>query len=466
VRNSPFALISPVRALNIALAIAVLLIVLGYLEIGIALRPAARWGVALVLLITAFAAHARLLATRICMEREIARLIASLVGSADTPVNAAELRILRGRISPQLDDSIRIVRDRLDELQREKRQAETVLSNMADGIIAVTSDGRVTVFNRAAEIMFLRGAGSTIGRKIDESDIHPQLSHLAYECSKTRAEIDTEIRLPGWPQRVISARATPFRHAGSGPGSSLIILHDLTEVRRHENNQREFVSNVSHELRTPLTAVRTTAETLLNYGRGDEEMLGRFLNTIITETDRLSALIDDLMDIARRDAGVVTTEKTQSKVLELINRAASVILPLAREKNIRLAVDAPESLIAHCDYEQMVQAVRNLIDNAVKYTPAGGAVDVEACEGGEGVRITVRDTGLGIPQGDVDRIFERFYRVDKTRSRALGGTGLGLAIVKDIVDAHGGSVNVETDLGKGSSFTIEIPARPGTRSVA
>lgn len=344
----------------------------------------------------------------------------------------------------------------IKSLRQQESRAEKVLSEIADGIITVDADGRVTLFNRAAEAMF--GAGSLRARddRIDAAEFHPEVARIAEACIAGGNVLSSEIRLSGVPEKVIGIRAAPFTGAPRAD-IALLLLRDLSEIRRHEKMQKEFVSNVSHELRTPITAVRATAEALIAGAKNDEQLVDRFLNTIVAESDRLSALIDDLMDIAKRESGVTRTRVTEIKVAEAIRRAYAPVRPLAEQKQIEIGFDVPDDLTVRADEIQIVQLVRNLLDNAVKYTPAEGRVDVSAVRAEGEVAISVQDTGIGIPHGEVDRIFERFYRVDKARSRSLGGTGLGLAIVKDIVEGHGGRIEVETELGVGSTFTVRLP---------
>jgi len=349
-------------------------------------------------------------------------------------------------------------------LQQDKRRAEMVLSEMADGIVVVDADGCIALLNRAAEDFFGVMASRVVGMKIENADLHPELARMAFNCVSENKILASEIRLPGLTQRVLEIRAAPFSEVEHG-ASALLLIHDLTEVRRHEKNQKEFVSNVSHELRTPITAVRVTAEALLSGAKNDAELVDRFLNNILSESDRLSALIDDLMEIAKRDSGIIRTEKSDVKLAGIIDRACLTIKPQAQQKGVTVTVSVPEGLVGYGDGAQLVQLVQNLIDNAVKYTPEGGSIEVTAAPSGESVSISVRDTGIGIPHGEIDRIFERFYRVDKARSRRLGGTGLGLAIVKDIVDAHSGTIAVDTQLGKGSRFIVTLPPGPADTEI-
>lgn len=358
---------------------------------------------------------------------------------------------------PDIKRAIQDICESIARLRRDELRGETVLANMSDGIILVDSDRRVSLFNRAAGEILGRSPEKVIGNTLWDSDLHPEISRLAHDSVSGCEHLQAEIRLPGWPPRWVEVAATPFRDHRATEDCSLVMLRDISEIRRHERTQKEFVSNVSHELKTPITAVRTTAETLLSGAKNDEAVVDRFLNSIISESDRLSALIDDLMELARRDAGITRTERSEVRVADVVQSAIRVVEPAARSKNIELATEIPDNLAAVCDEYQMVQLIRNLADNAVKYTQDGGKVSVTADIVDDSLRIKVSDSGIGIPFGEVDRIFERFYRVDKARSRMLGGTGLGLAIVKSIVDAHEGKIEVDTQLGKGSTFTVTIP---------
>ncbi|MCE5199295.1 cell wall metabolism sensor histidine kinase WalK [bacterium] len=352
----------------------------------------------------------------------------------------------------------RLIIERVKVLNLDKRRSNMVLERMADGIIAINRAGEVTLSNPAADQICGTRHPFVIGSQIEDTDAHPEIMRLAYECIASGEIMKSEIKLPGWPQRVVSIQSVPFSEDDSGTQAAMVILHDLTDVRRHEKNHKEFVGNVSHELKTPITAIRTTAEVLLGGAKNDPDFVDQFLNTIISETDRLSALIEDLLEIARRDSGIATLTKSCCNVAELVAQGVAVVLPQASARGIVVDVDVPDELVLQCDGSQIVQLIRNLVDNAVKYTPEGGSVSITARRLDEcGLALSVQDTGIGIPYGEIDRIFERFHRVDKARSRRLGGTGLGLSIVKTIVVSHGGKIDVESQLGKGSIFSVTIP---------
>ncbi|MGQ9456446.1 MAG: ATP-binding protein [Armatimonadota bacterium] len=357
----------------------------------------------------------------------------------------------------ELANSVTELIDLAKSLCEGKRQSELIISNMADGIVAVDCSGRISMINPAAARMLGVKEFQVVGKRPVETDLHPEVIRLADECISQGGELTSEIQLPGRPPRVLGLRATRFTHTAGGSLCAIVMIDDLTQIRRHERAQKEFISNVSHELRTPLTAIRTTAETLLTSAKNDTQLLDRFLQTIIREADRLSNLVGDLIEIVRISSGVATVEMAECNVMDIVAQAVEVVRPLAKQKNITIEVDVPDGLVVFCDGTEMVHAVRNLVDNAVKYTPEGGSVSVSAGINGSRLYIRVKDTGIGIPQGEVRRIFERFYRVDKARSRQYGGTGLGLSIVKEIMDAHRGEVIVDTQLGKGSTFTLLLP---------
>lgn len=352
---------------------------------------------------------------------------------------------------------VKYLSGQVDDLMHKAWQGQAVVANTANGVLAVETDGTISLCNPALERMFGRDAASIIGRKIEDVDLHPELARLAYESIESKAVMYSEIKLPGWPVKVLSVRATPLGGINKGCDNAMLVVQDISDIRRRQMHEREFVGNVSHELRTPITAVLTTAETLLAGAKNDPEVVDRFLATIIQESHRLSTLTDDLLEVTKRDYGIVRQEIKKVIVQELLDRAASVVRPQALAKSIHLKITAPDGLFVDGDENQMIQMVRNLIDNAVKYTLEGGSVCVEGWGEQSELVIVVRDTGIGIPHGEVDRIFDRFYRVDKIKSRLKGGTGLGLAIVKDIVDFCGGSISVDTQLGEGSTFTVRLP---------
>jgi two-component system phosphate regulon sensor histidine kinase PhoR len=267
-----------------------------------------------------------------------------------------------------------------------------------------------------------------------------------------------EITLRYPKERVMNVSIHPVASAPDTPSSQpefIVILRDLTDLRRLELVRRDFVANVSHELRTPLTSVKAMAETLIDGALHDPEVAQHFLDTIIRESDRLVRLSADLLDLSRVESKPVTKEPND--LSKLANDVSRRFVAQADEAEIKLTLEVAPALIAPCDLDEIAQVLVNLIDNAIKYTPRGGNVWVTAKDEPSDVVFSVRDTGIGILRQDIPRLFERFYRADKARSRASGGTGLGLSIVKHIVERHGGNVWVESEYNQGSTFAFSIP---------
>lgn len=364
-----------------------------------------------------------------------------------------------GAVDDELRSAVETLAEAVDSLRVKVKRLERVVASINDGILAFGSGDTIVLANPAAASLLGRRKAQLEGSRIDQADLHPEIIRLVHDCLKSSEEVASEITLPGPDRKVLGLRAARCRAAERKTDCVIIVIQDLTDLRRHERYEREFVSNVTHEIKTPIAAVRSTAETLLTGAKNDPDVVDRFLNTIISESDRLAALIEDIMEIAKIDSGVAATEKAVSNVYDVVERAVNLLRQAAEQRGLELRVDVPKRLAGYFDPSQMVQVVRNLVDNAIKYTLEPGKVEVSARAEDDELVISVSDTGIGIPHGEVDRIFDRFYRVDKARSRRLGGTGLGLAIVKDIVESHGGRVTVESELGRGSVFTVRLPGR-------
>ncbi|HET6455454.1 MAG TPA: ATP-binding protein, partial [Armatimonadota bacterium] len=237
---------------------------------------------------------------------------------------------------------------------------------------------------------------------------------------------------------------------------ALVVLHDLTEIMKTDSVRRDFVANVSHELRTPLASIKAMAETVVLRGRKNPEAAEEFGRKIMDEADRLTAISDDLLDLARIEANR-PLQMEEFALLEVVQSVVSDLQAKANNKAIEVSVDVPDDLPITADRDAIYQILVNLVDNAIRYTRPGGSVTISAESDEAGVSIGVADTGIGIPEDELARIFERFYRVDKGRSRESGGTGLGLSIVKHLVEAHGGKIIVESTVGEGSTFTFTVP---------
>jgi len=322
---------------------------------------------------------------------------------------------------------------------------EALLETTEDAVLLVGAEGRIVQANSVASALFgISGPGTLLAQTLS-----PELDDLYKTAVRRQAQVEREVTL-SQPPRALYARITSI-----SPAEYLLVLRDLTELRRLERVRRDFVANVSHELRTPLTSIKAMAETLLDGALQDGEVAPRFLGTIIRESDRLVRLSADLLDLSRVEA--LGIDKKPIDLASLVVEVAGRLSPQAEKADVSLVNTIRVPLVVHADWDEMAQVLVNLLDNAIAYTPRGGVVTLSAAETPEAISISVTDTGIGILSHDIPRLFERFYRADKARSRASGGTGLGLSIVKHIVENHGGSVGVESEYNKGSVFSFTLP---------
>lgn len=352
--------------------------------------------------------------------------------------------------------------------QRAQREAELALQaartaalfdRMVEGIIVVGATGRIRLANRAA--------GELFGFKPPASDLtvleatrHHEVAALVARLEQEPEVLNHELRLDAVAQtRWLQVNALALRAADGARDGAILVFHDLTQLRRLESVRQEFVANVSHELRTPLSLIKSAAETLIDGGRLDPAVTSRFLEIIDKHANRLTLLIDDLLLLARLDSGRVELKLQPVALRDVAQEAVDDAALIARARGVSLENAVPAGIVAQADPERLRQVLANLIDNAIKYGRADGRVAVRgrALDPAR-VELAVRDDGPGIPADATARIFERFYRVDKARSREQGGTGLGLAIVKNVIQAHGGDVRVESTPGAGTEFFLTLPA--------
>ncbi len=357
-----------------------------------------------------------------------------------------------GIVAAALNRMTEELSSRLDRLQEEHSKLEAVIAGMREGVVAVGREGEILHLNQAAR-EFLGLPGNVQGLKAGEAIRLPAVGEAI------RRVLDG-----GSPERAVvesgsHALEVAVQPIGGGRGAVLVV-RDVTEQQNYERLRREFVANVSHELRTPLSLIRGYVETLREGALGDPERAPAFLETVEKNVLRLGALVDDLLGLSRLESGRRVLALRPVDARALLEKVVEDFRPLAERKRQTLRLEIGAGLEPFkADPDFLERALRNLVDNAVKYTPEGGAVTLQAGTEGEDVVLRVRDNGPGIPAGDLPRLFERFYRVDKSRSREMGGTGLGLAIVKHIAQLHDGSVAVESEPGKGSVFTIRLPRR-------
>jgi two-component system phosphate regulon sensor histidine kinase PhoR len=351
------------------------------------------------------------------------------------------------------------LREKIRDLEQEQAKVTTILDAMVEGVMAVDDHERVVLMNGRARAMFGVAATRVEGRAFLEVVRNADL-HEAFRSVRGATPgqmLEREIHLSTPAARILALHAVPLASGGAGIGV-VMVVHDITELRRLEQVRTEFVANVSHELRTPLTAIRGYLETLTGDTLEDPEHARRFLEIALRHTERLGRLLDDLTDLSNIELGRVRLERVPLDVDVVVDSVLAIMAPRAAARGVALERMVPADLpAARADHDRVVQILINLVDNAIKYTPGGGRVAVGARRDGDSVQVWVADTGVGIPAADLPRITERFYRVDRARSRELGGTGLGLAIVKHLVLAHGGDLTIESRPGEGTTVRFSLP---------
>jgi len=353
--------------------------------------------------------------------------------------------------------------DRISAVVNQRNEQEAMLASMVEGMLAVDTEERILRINRAAETLLGIRSGQVLGRRLQEVVRKADLQRFVARTLASREPVEADLTLHDQQERFLQAHGTLLRGAAGEVLGALIVLNDITRLRRLETLRRDFVANVSHELKTPITAIKGCVETLLDGAAADPEAGRRFLDIIARQGERLNAIIDDLLTLSRieQDAEKHDIPLQTGPVREVVQAALQSCSVTAAARSVTLGIDCPEPFPAAISPPLLEQALVNLIDNAVKYSDEGATVEVTVrCADGE-LSIAVRDRGCGIPREHLSRLFERFYRVDKARSRKVGGTGLGLAIVKHIVQAHRGRVVVASTPGEGSVFTIVLPVRGG-----
>ena len=361
----------------------------------------------------------------------------------------------------QSDDEIGILSDTFDEMsvqlettlrqvEEERNKLDTLFQHMADGMVAFDSDGLLLQYNAAAEEMLNR----KLEEKLRYTDVFPEVQVRPEDLAQDGRSI--EIDFAAGP-RFLKIYFAPIRLGTEGKGL-MAVLHDVTEQRKLDDSRREFVANVSHELRTPLTNVRGYAETLMSADDIDRGTQMRFLGVISSEADRMTRIVKDLLTLTRLDYNRMEMHMQQMDLRELGQKAAQAMEGQATGQGLTLTCTLPEEMPPVMgDPERIQQVIINIITNAIKYNKPQGSIAITGGTEGEQVFLRVEDTGIGVPKADVERLFERFYRVDKARSRESGGTGLGLAIAKQIVETHGGHIGFDSEYGKGSVVTLYLP---------
>ena len=364
-----------------------------------------------------------------------------------------------GALGRALNVMVGRLREQLESVESERAKATAILDGMVEGVIAVDDHEAILLMNERARVIFGVGAGRGEGKPFQEIVRNADLHEIFRDShAPDGGALQRELRLRHPADRTLRVSAVPLALSGGETGV-VMVLQDVTELRRLEQVRTEFVANVSHELRTPLTAIQGYLETLLGGALEEREYAHRFLEIAFRHTERLGRLLNDLTDLSNIELGKVSLRLAPVRVSEVVASVIDIVSAKATAGRVGLVTDVrPPELSINADHDRLAQILINLVDNAVKYTPENGWVTVRARALEDGrVELMVRDTGVGIPRADLPRITERFYRVDKARSRELGGTGLGLAIVKHLVMAHGGELVIESEQGEGTTVRVALP---------
>jgi two-component system, OmpR family, phosphate regulon sensor histidine kinase PhoR len=356
------------------------------------------------------------------------------------------------RMAEQLDERIRTV-------LRQQNEREAMLSSMEEGVLAINNEGTILSLNKACAALLGEEPARLQGRSVYEVIRKADLLAFVESALASASPVDGDIQIRGEQDRWVSAHGTALHDPQRGKIGVLVVLHDVTRLRHLEEVRRDFVANVSHELRTPITSIKGFIETLVDGASEDKENAQRFLEIVLRQVNRLDAIIGDLLTLSRIERGTEEQmiELAREPVRGVLQAAVEMCEKKADDKGVKIALTCPGDLVAEINAALLEQAVVNLLDNAVKYSNPNTEVEVRAGREGAELVIDVADHGCGIEAQHLPRLFERFYRVDKARSRELGGTGLGLAIVRHIALAHRGSVNVQSTIGEGSTFCLRLP---------
>ncbi|EMK3025233.1 PAS domain-containing protein [Listeria monocytogenes] len=405
-------------------------------------------------------------AISVFIARKITRPVREIIEVSTDLANHKYDSRIHGKISGELQDlsiSVNTLAESLEtqmfEIKQNEQRLNAIVQNLVSGVMLINVDKQVIMTNRT--MYQILGETEITGKPFYEVIKSFALSQLIEATFETKTIQQKEIILYFPREMILDASVSPILGENGEITGIILLLHDITQIRHLENVRSEFVTNVSHELKTPVTALKGFAETLLDGAMYDEVLLKKFLTIIKEESDRLHRLIMDILALSRIEQNPIAENVELVDVDEVIEQSARTIFEMATEKNIRVTI--PEktsaSVMIETDRDKLQQIVINLLSNAINYTPVDGKVEVKLIEQEAEVIIEVTDNGIGIPAKDIDRVFERFYRVDKARSRHSGGTGLGLSIVKHLVENCGGRIEVESQEEVGSTFRVTLPKK-------
>jgi two-component system, OmpR family, phosphate regulon sensor histidine kinase PhoR len=424
---------------------------------------ALRGRLAAAMLLAALAAGVAILLTSLWINRSLFQPLEKLIGQSRALINGTVRRVE----VPEEDElaALGLALNRLAEtaeaqfaaVRNERDHLKAILSSMSEGVLVVGADSRARLLNPAFRRLFdLAEEEEVTGRRVLELIRHPGLSRLVDDTLRLGEGQSGQIELLSPERRTLLLASAAL---AGGERGAVVVARDTTEMTRVADMRRDFVANVSHELKTPLAAIRGYAETLRDGALDEPPTARRFTERILMQCRRLQALLDDLLTLSRLESvASASVEKEAVDLKVILVRAAELLSAAARERQVKIEVEAPDGIPpVPGDPDGLERLVLNLADNAVKYNRPDGCVNLRLFQSDGQAVIEVTDSGIGIPQDALARIFERFYRVDKGRSREEGGTGLGLAIVKHVAQAHGGQVEVESRIGKGSTFRVKLP---------
>lgn len=342
------------------------------------------------------------------------------------------------------------------QIAQDKRTMQAILTSMVDGVIVLNIYACIVHANKAAENVFLVREGKLLGERLCDVCNDRQIKDMIFEVLNTGNENFTETVISPSTQ-IFRVHAVPIKDRNENIEGAVVVFHDVTDARNFDHIRSEFVGNVSHELRTPLTSIKGFVETLLDGAMESSATCRKFLTIIDAETNRLTRLIEDLLTLSSIESQERITHLKPVCIVRSIQSVMNIFGPQISEKCLHVEFVYPYPMpLIHADEDLLGQVLINLLDNAIKYTPPNGKIFIKCRRRDSRIVTTFRDTGMGIPHDSLPRVFERFYRVDKARSRHQGGTGLGLSIVKHIVESHGGEVFVDSEIGKGSTFGVSF----------
>ncbi|MBC8287683.1 MAG: HAMP domain-containing protein [Nitrospinae bacterium] len=389
--------------------------------------------------------------------KHVAETIAKGEWKEKLPVASDSVEI--SALSDALNQMAVQLAERIRTITHQRNESEAVLSSMVEGVLAVDAMEKVIRLNKAAGKLLEIEPSTAEGRPIEQVVRNSHLREFIERTLGGIANVETDLTIGNQNEIFLQAHGAALKDIRGNSIGAVIVLNDVTRLRRLETVRKDFVANVSHELKTPITLIKGFLETLQQGALDDREEAERFLNIMVKQVERLNAIIEDLLSLSRleQDSGKPEMSMEKTSVQQILESAIRDCELKAQDKNTTVQLNCSSELEVLANPPLMSQAVLNLVDNALKYSEPGGQIEVEALATETEIVIEVQDRGCGIDSSHLPRLFERFYRVDQARSRQLGGTGLGLAIVKHIAQAHGGSVSVNSTLGKGSRFSIRLP---------